>query len=188
MAQSDTWPGDATDWTTFAEAMNRSMVEAVQDNAAMQTRFVEAWFDAVDDAWTAPAQMDDWNEGYARASEAWLQAAEEHTEQVIRMLEGQEVAPEDFRDIWLHTANKAFKEVMRTSAFAAATGETVSNGLEFQQQIDEVTEETLHSLGFATEGDVVEVGARLVEMERRQHAVEQKLDRVLEALETGEAP
>jgi hypothetical protein len=93
------------------------------------------------------------------------------------------VAPEDFRDIWLNAANESFKEVMGTSAFAAATGETVGDALELQQAIDAATEETLAALGFATGGDVEEVGARLVELERRQHAVEEKLDRVLAALD-----
>jgi len=98
-------------------------------------------------------------------------------------LEGEDVDIEEFRDIWLNTANEAFKEVMSTTAFAKMTGETVGDVLELQEQADEAAQETLNSLGFATEGDVVEIGDRLVELERRQHAVEQKLDRVLEHVE-----
>jgi hypothetical protein len=35
-------------------------------------------------------------------------------------------------------------------------------------------------MGFATTRDVEEVGERLVELERRQHAVEKKLDELLQ--------
>jgi len=100
-----------------------------------------------------------------------------------RPARGRDVDIEEFRDIWLNTANEAFKEVMSTTAFAKMTGETVGDVLELQEQADEAAQETLNSLGFATEGDVVEIGDRLVELERRQHAVEQKLDRVLEHVE-----
>ncbi len=98
-------------------------------------------------------------------------------------LEGEDVDIEEFRDIWLNTANEAFKDVMSTTAFARMTGETVGDVLEMQQQADEAAQETLGSLGFATQDDVVEIGDRLVELERRQHDVEQKLDRVLEHLD-----
>jgi hypothetical protein len=38
-------------------------------------------------------------------------------------------------------------------------------------------------MGFSTREDVEEVGERLVELERRQHEVEQKLDQILDHLE-----
>jgi DNA-binding transcriptional MerR regulator len=72
---------------------------------------------------------------------------------------------------------------METSAFAAWTGSTVQQMMETQRQADQMAEDTLEQLGFATDEHIAEVGDRLVEMERRQHAVEQKLDRVLEHLE-----
>ena len=90
------------------------------------------------------------------------------------------VDPEEFRDIWFNAANTAFKESMSTTAFAAATGQNVEDVLDLQQQMNEATEQTLHGMGFATTGDVREVGERLVEIERRQHAIEEKLDQLLE--------
>ena len=55
-----------------------------------------------------------------------------------------------------------------------------------KQWIDEMADETLHNLGFATKNDVQEIGERLIELERRQHAVETKLDTIIEHVEDGE--
>jgi hypothetical protein len=55
--------------------------------------------------------------------------------------------------------------------------------MEMQQEADDMSQDTLEQLGFPTRDDVDEVAERLIELERRQHAVEQKLDRVLEQLE-----
>ncbi|MFB6079994.1 MAG: poly(R)-hydroxyalkanoic acid synthase subunit PhaE [Haloferacaceae archaeon] len=187
MSDSDVRPEDAREWAEFVEEMNESWFDAVEENVEAQARFVESWFDAVDDSWaSSPETVTEGMEGYARAYEAWMRAAEEQLQRTADAIEGEEVSPEDFRDIWLNAANRSFKEVMNTSAFAAATGETVGDAMELQERIDAAAEETLHSLGFATEGDVEEVGARLVELERRQHAVEEKLDEVLAALDGEE--
>ena len=75
----------------------------------------------------------------------------------------------------------ALQSIIITPTTSSAVDPEVRS--ELQQQADEASQETLRSLGFATEDDVVEIGDRLVELERRQHAVEQKLDRVLEHLE-----
>jgi hypothetical protein len=72
---------------------------------------------------------------------------------------------------------------MGTSAFAAATGETLGAALDAKTQVDEATTDLLHAYGLAAADDIEEVGERLVELERRQHAVERKLDRVLDAIE-----
>jgi len=57
--------------------------------------------------------------------------------------------------------------------------------LEASEQVDQMSQEALHSFGFATEEDIEEVGGRLIELERRQHAVEQKLDHIIEMLEAA---
>ncbi len=98
------------------------------------------------------------------------------------MTAGEEVDPTEFRDIWLSAANNAFKEVLSTTAFAAATGETTDVALDLRQEFDDAAMETLEMYGFATRDDVLEVGERLVELERRQHAIETKLDQVLDHL------
>jgi len=147
-----------------------------------QAQFVESWSETVGEA-SDDTEISDGVEGYARAYETWMTASQQMVERANDQLEGEDVDIEEFRDIWLNTANEAFKEVMSTTAFAKMTGETVGDVLELQEQADEAAQETLNSLGFATEGDVVEIGDRLVELERRQHAVEQKLDRVLEHVE-----
>jgi aminoglycoside phosphotransferase family enzyme len=72
---------------------------------------------------------------------------------------------------------------MSTSAFAAANGQLVESMLEMRQEADEIGQDTIAQLGFPTRDDMDEVAERLVELERRQHAIEQKLDDVLEAVE-----
>ncbi|MDS0478460.1 poly(R)-hydroxyalkanoic acid synthase subunit PhaE [Natrinema sp. 1APR25-10V2] len=172
----------AQNWNAFVEQWNEQFLEALEDNMEAQARFVESWSETVGEL-SEDSEMSDGVEGYARAYETWMNASQQMVERVNDQFEGEDVDVEEFRDIWLNTANEAFKDVMSTTAFAKMTGETVGDVLELQQEADEASQETLRSLGFATEDDVVEVGDRLVELERRQHAVEEKLDRVLEHLE-----
>lgn len=170
------------DWNAFAEQWNEQFLEALEDNMEAQAQFVESWSETVGEA-SEDSEISDGVEGYARAYETWMNASQQMVERANDQLEGEDVDIEEFRDVWLNTANDAFKDVMSTTAFAKMTGETVGDVLELQQQAEETSQETLRMLGFATEDDVVEIGDRLVELERRQHAVEKKLDRVLEHVE-----
>ncbi|MFC7045680.1 poly(R)-hydroxyalkanoic acid synthase subunit [Halobacteriaceae archaeon GCM10025711] len=183
MTDSSTPMADTEEWTEFVEEMNESMLSAMEQNMEAQARFVETWLDTVETN-TSEERVTEGLQGYARAYEAWMRAAQEQYERAADAFSGEEVNLDEFRDIWLNTANESFKEVMSTTAFAATTGETVGDALELQAQVDEAAQDTLHTLGFATEGDIDEVGERLLELERRQHAVEEKLDRVLDALES----
>ncbi|MFC4438456.1 MULTISPECIES: poly(R)-hydroxyalkanoic acid synthase subunit PhaE [Natrialbaceae] len=175
-------PPQSQNWNAFVEQWNEQFLDALEDNMEAQARFVESWSETVGEM-SEDEEISEGVEGYARAYETWMNASQQMVDRMNDTLEGEDVELEEFRDVWLNTANDAFKEVMSTTAFAKMTGETVGDVLELQQQADEAAEETLHTLGFATESDVVEVGDRLVELERRQHAVEQKLDRVLDHLE-----
>ncbi|WP_339103064.1 poly(R)-hydroxyalkanoic acid synthase subunit PhaE [Haloterrigena salinisoli] len=170
------------EWNDVVEQWNEQFVEALEENMEAQAQFVESWSEAVGEA-TEENEVSDGVEGYAKAYETWMNASQQMVERANDQLEGEDVDVEEFRDIWLNTANEAFKDVMSTTAFARMTGETVGDVLEMQQQAEETSQETLRTLGFATQEDVVEVGDRLVELERRQHDVEQKLDRVLDHLE-----
>ena len=169
-------------WNAFVEQWNEQFLDALEENMEAQAEFVESWSETVGEV-SEDNEISDGVEGYARAYETWMNASQQMVERMNDTLEGEDVDVDEFRDIWLNTANEAFKDVMSTTAFAKMTGETVGDVFELQQQADETSQETLRSLGFATEQGVVEVGDRLVELERRQHAVEQKLDRVLEHLD-----
>ena len=169
-------------WNALAEQWNEQFLDALEDNMEAQAQFVESWSDAVEDV-SEDGEMAEGVDGYARAYDAWMNASKQMVERMNDVVEGEDVELDEFRDIWLNTSNEAFKEVMSTTAFAKMTGESVGDVLEAQQQADEAAETTLRTLGLPTESDVAEVGDRLVELERRQHAVEQKLDRVLEHLE-----
>jgi hypothetical protein len=181
-ANSFTMNGDYGDWNGFVEQMNEQFMEAVEANMEAQAEFVESWSEAVEEG-VGDAEAAEGVQGYARAYETWMEAAEQMVERANDAAEGDDIDVEEFRDVWLNSANEAFKEVMSTSAFAAATGQTVAGAMEAKRQADDAAETTLHDLGLPTESDVQEVGDRLVELERRQHEVEQKLDRVLEHLD-----
>lgn len=156
--------------------------DAFEKNMEAQAKFVESWTDAIDTEVDQDA-IADGLEGYAKAYETWMNAAENMVQSTADAAEGEEINVREFRDIWLHAANQAFKDVMETTAFASATGETVGTALELKKQIDDTANETLSELGFATTNQIEEVGDRLVELERRQHEVEQKIDRLLERVE-----
>lgn len=182
---SDSTPSMAGDepWSEYVAEMNETFFELVERNVEMQSSFAESWMDALEET-TMDDMMVEGLQGTARAYEVWMEAAAEQFDLVEQAMSGEDVDPEAFRDVWLNAANEAFKEVMGTTAFAAATGQTVSDTLSASEQFDQTAQETLHSLGFASRGDIEEVGERLLELERRQHAIERKLDRVLDAVES----
>jgi hypothetical protein len=169
-------------WTEMMEQMNDAVAESIEQNVEAQANFVESWASAFDGSMPDEDAIADGIEGYNRAYEVWMDAAERMVERSGAVAEGEDVAPEEFRDIWLQSANEAFKEVLSTEAFAAANGQLVESVMEARQDVDEATQDALAQAGLATRDDVEEVGERLVELERRQHAVEQKLDRIIEEL------
>ena len=160
---------------SFFEQLSESYNEALKRNMDAQAAFADPWMESMEEA-MSEERLGDASDGAIQAYEAWMDAAEASYERVGDALEGEDVDPEEFRDIWFNAANKAFKESMSTTA----TGQNVADVLALQQQRNEATEQTLHGMGFATTGDVREVGERLVEIERRQHAIEEKLDQLLE--------
>ena len=167
----------------MVEEMNQAVADSLQQNMEAQAAFVETWTDAFTDSVLGEAELTDGIDGYNQAYEVWMDAAERMFERSGDAAQGEDVDPTEFRDIWLQSANEAFKEIMGTSAFAAANGQLIESMMEMRQQADDISQETVAELGFPTRDDVDEVGERLVELERRQHAVEEKLDRVLDALE-----
>ncbi|MFW5977980.1 MAG: poly(R)-hydroxyalkanoic acid synthase subunit [Halohasta sp.] len=182
MSESNQSTAAAEQWSEYTEELNRSFVEAFEQNMRMQSEFLDSWRASLADSDLDETTVDGM-QGVSRAYEVWMEAAEAQYELVDESMRGEDVELESFRDVWLNAANEAFKEVMGTGAFAAATGQTVGDMLEASEQLDRMNQETLHSLGFATDGDIAEVGERLVELERRQHAVERKLDRVIDLLD-----
>lgn len=174
----------AEQWSELFSGMNDQFASAMEANVEAQNAFLESWSDALGGLGDE-GRIDSGLEGYSGAYDVWMEAAEDAMEQAAEATEGGEVSPNDFRDLWLSAANEAFKEVMSTDAFAAATGQRIDEAVELRQATDEFAQETLHDLGFATAGDVREVGERLVELERRQHDVERKLDRIIDHLEDG---
>ncbi len=171
------------EWDELVENMNDAVARSMEQNMEASAAFMESWADAIEDSMAGEEELASGIEGYSGAYEVWMDAAEETFERTADGAAGEEIAMTEFRDIWLQSANEAFKEVMGTSAFAAANGQLVNAMMDMRRQVDEVGEETLAELGMPTRSDIDEVAERLVELERRQHRVEEKIDRVLEAVE-----
>ncbi len=171
------------EWNELAENMNEALAQSMEQNMEASAAFMDSWADAMADSVPDEDELTDGVEGYNDAYEVWIDAAEEMFERTSAAAEGEDVAVTEFRDIWLQSANQAFKKVMGTSAFAAANGQLVNAMMEMRDQADEIGEETLAEFGMPTQSDIEEVGERIIELERRQHRVEEKLDRILEAVE-----
>ena len=167
-------------WAAMMTDMNDAVAKSFEQNMEAQAAFMESWMGAVEDSTPDSTTVEEGMASYGRAYEVWVEAAEQMSSRIADAAEGEDVNMTEFRDIWLQSANEAFSEVMGTTAFAAGTGELVGDMLELQQEVDEMSQDTLESLGFATRDDVDEVAERLIELERRQHEVSQKLDRLLE--------
>ncbi|AQL42710.1 poly(R)-hydroxyalkanoic acid synthase subunit [Halorientalis sp. IM1011] len=179
---SDTTNDPMEDWNEMVEEMNDAVADSVEQNMKAQAAFMESWAEAVEGSMPEEDEVAEGFEGYNRAYEVWMDASEKMFERTTDAAQGEDVDPSEMRDIWLQSANEAFKEVMGTSAFAAANGQLVEAMMDMQEEADEVTQDTIQQMGLPTRDDVMEVGERLVELERRQHAVEQKLDEILEEL------
>lgn len=164
-------------WNEIMTQMNEQVLESMEASTEAQAGFIESWVDAfesIDEEQYSAGGV----EGNTRAHAVWMEAAEETADKMAKAASGEEVSPEEVRDLWLNSANEAFKEVMSTDAFASMTGQSVEDVLEVRQTIDENAQSTLHEFGFATERDVREIGERLVELERRHKDVERKLGRL----------
>lgn len=182
------------EWTNFVTQMNEQLMETMEASAQAQSEFLESWFEPGESG--DGDRLSEGIDGYTRAYEVWMEAAQESMEEMAAAAESGDVSPNEFRDRWLDAANDAFKEVVSTEAFAAFTGQRLEEALELRQQLDENAQETLHDLGFATKGDSREIAERLAELERRQKRVEReldnideverKLDRILDHLEDRE--
>lgn len=171
------------EWTEMVEEMNAAVADSMEQNMKAQATFVESWADAVEDSIPEEDEFSEGFQGYNQAYEEWVDAAEQMVERSTDAAQGEDVDPAEFRDIWLKSANEAFKHVMGTSAFAAANGQLVESMMEMQQDAQEMNQDAIAQMGFPTRENMDEVAERLVELERRQHAVEEKLDRILDQLE-----
>lgn len=167
-------------WAAMMDGMNDAVAQSFEQNMEAQAAFMESWMGAFEGSIPDEEAMSEGMEGYGQAYEVWMEAAEQMSSRITDAARGEDVDMAEFRDIWLQSANEAFSEVMGTTAFAAGTGEMVGDLMDLQQEVDDMSQDTLESLGFATRDDVDEVAERLIELERRQHEVSKKLDRLLE--------
>lgn len=180
---SDTNEEIRDQWTEMVENMNEAVSRSVEQNIEAQATFMESWAETMEQSMPDEDVLEESFDSYNAAYTIWMDAADQMFERVTDAAEGDDVSVTEFRDVWLQSANEAFKEVMGTSAFAAATGNVVESMMELQAEAEDVSQDTLTRMGLPTREDMDEVGERLIELERRQHTVEQKLDRVIDLLE-----
>lgn len=171
-------------WNGVFEQMNDVMADSIEKNIEAQTAMIESMTGSMDESMPEDDLVAEGMQGYVKAYDVWMDAAEEMFDRTADATQGEEVDPAEFRDIWLRSANEAFSEVMSTSAFASANGQLIEQVMEMQQEVDDMTQDSLAQMGLATRDDVEEVGERLVELERRQHTLETKLDDLIEAVES----
>jgi hypothetical protein len=162
---------------------NEAVAHSLEQNIEMQTTLVETVTGAFDQTVPRADVLEEGVEGYISAYNAWIDGMEELFETAVGAVEGEDVGPGELRDIWLKSTNDALSELMSTGAFAAVDDRFVETILAAQLELDEVTQDSLAQVGAATRKDVSETSERLVELERRHRAVEQKLDRLIEAVE-----
>ena len=162
--------------------MNEELLRGTEQFIEAQQSFLETWQDAIQRS-TDDELVTSGVQGMTDAYEIWLDASMQWMEQFTAAAQGEEFDPRDVRDVWLRAANDSSQALMNTDAFAKLTGERVTDSLELQQQRDEAMQAMMEGMGVASNQSVEEVGERLVELERRQHQIEQKLDRVIEELE-----
>jgi BMFP domain-containing protein YqiC len=171
------------EWTQMVDDMNDAVADSIEQNMEAQAAFMESWADSLENSVPDEDALEEGLEGYSNAFDVWVDATEQVTERATDAAAGEDVDPTEVRDIWLQSANQAFKEVMSTSAFAQANGQLVEVMMQMQEEVDELTQDTVAQMGLPTGDDIEEVGERIVELERRQHAVEEKLDEILEHVE-----
>ena len=168
------------DWGKFVSQANDAFLGALEAQMKAQAALVQSWNETMVEQIDDPTMQEETLDSFAEAWDIWVSLSEKQYQNALEGMEEGEFSSEEFRDEWLSAANNAFKEVMGTNAYAAATGNTVEAVLTAQREADAAAQDTLSVLGFATRDDITEVGERLVELERRQHAIENKLDQLLD--------
>lgn len=177
---------DQTKNNGSSEAMNDymdTMFETFEKGMKMQQNMAENWTEAMNESFrsTDPEQFSDLPDGIRESWETWMNFFENSMEMAQEDEEDQP-DPQKFISMWLRTANQASKDILSTKAFSALTGLYLNKILSMKQKSDKVNERMIHNMGLPTVSDLEEVGERLLELERRQQKVEEKLDRILEEL------
>ena len=68
------------DWNEMVEEMNEAVADSMEQNMEAQAAFVESWADAVEDSIPGEDEMSEGLQGYNRAYEEWVDAAEQMVE------------------------------------------------------------------------------------------------------------
>ena len=91
-------------WAAMMNEMNDAVARSVEQNMEAQAAFMESWMGAFDGSMDEEV-VEDGMEGYGRAYEVWMEAAEQMSSRITEAAQGEDVEVQEFRDIWLQSAN-----------------------------------------------------------------------------------
>ena len=80
-------------WTEMVEEMNDAVADSLEQNMKSQAAFVESWAEAVEDSVPEEDAMAEGIQGYNRAYEVWMDAAEQMFERTTDAAQGEDVEP-----------------------------------------------------------------------------------------------
>ncbi|MFB6165662.1 MAG: hypothetical protein ABEJ31_10935 [Haloarculaceae archaeon] len=171
------WPGTAmVDW--YVEAARKTIEQTLE----AQQRAIDGWADAVEGHTEAESVVAGPARQVAWAADIWLETLENGLTHLDDAFSAEGVDLEQLQTIWLHAADDAITDVGETEAFAdsiAAAAEGELGGIAWWR---DVSESMFEAAGLPTDRDVAEVGERLLALEYRQKAVEDKLEAVIDAV------
>lgn len=176
------WDAPLLDW--YLETTRK----AAEQSLAAQQRAIDEWASAVEGRTEAQAEVATPVRGLAWFADVWLGAVQNALVHVDDAFEGGSVDLEELQTTWLHALDDAITDVGKTPEFAETATGTVERALTARYRGDELRRRALEGVGLPTDRDVEEVGARLLELEYRQKAVEDRLDDVLAAVGESRAP
>ncbi len=107
---------------------------------------------------------------FAHAGDAWMRAmaeASRRTQDAVQ--KGQVLTPDLYADVWTRAAGEIAQEIVEDPAFARITGNVVNASMVNREEFATRSAQRARDIGIAAHEDVVEVGRRLVELERRVH-------------------
>lgn len=118
----------------------------------------------------------------------WTQTIDQASQMTVERASNGEGPPvEDLVNLWTNAYADAMKPMLGSPLYAAAQGETVDAALDARKRLQEQAEHSLRSVGISTRSDLLEVGQRLIELERRQQRVENLLREIRSQI-SGAAP
>ncbi len=107
---------------------------------------------------------------FGNVGATWMRIMQEASERTREaMSDGRGITPDLYTDLWTRGASEFAKEVLEDPAFARMAGQTAEGAATARHRMREEGANRARDMGLAAHDDVVEIGERLIELERRIH-------------------